>query len=312
MNFTNMHYYLTAAEERSFTKAAKKLHITQQTLSASISSLEKELGCSLFIRHVPLELTYEGMIFQRYAESFSREYQMMLHEFNDINKEQRGLLRVGIAYTRGRTLMPAITAAFQKKYPHYQVELIEGSNQQLREKLLDNAIDIAIASFQGSDPAIDLYAYYEEEIVLVISKRLLHTLYGERTSDVVEHLYNTDLSILEGCPFLLGHPEDVSGSVSRYFLEHFHLRPEIRATSDSLETLLAMCEHEIGACFCPKNFLKVALSKEQLDGLYSFPLTEEARYPISFCIRHQQYQWKVLQDFMTAAATPEKLIFQKE
>ena len=63
MNFASMDYFIMVAREKSFTKAAQRLYITQQTLSAHIASIEKELGCSLFVRHVPLELTYAGQVF---------------------------------------------------------------------------------------------------------------------------------------------------------------------------------------------------------------------------------------------------------
>lgn len=63
MNFQTMEYFTAVVEKRSFTKAAESLHITQQTLSAHIANLEKELGCALLIRHIPLELTYAGKYF---------------------------------------------------------------------------------------------------------------------------------------------------------------------------------------------------------------------------------------------------------
>ncbi|MBQ9256322.1 MAG: LysR family transcriptional regulator, partial [Acidaminococcaceae bacterium] len=50
MNFLSMDYFITLARERNFTRAAEKLHITQQTLSAHISNLEKETGAPLFLR----------------------------------------------------------------------------------------------------------------------------------------------------------------------------------------------------------------------------------------------------------------------
>ena len=63
MNFLSMDYFVTLAQERNFTRAAEKLHITQQTLSAHIAVLEKEAGSPLFLRRVPLELTYAGKVF---------------------------------------------------------------------------------------------------------------------------------------------------------------------------------------------------------------------------------------------------------
>ncbi|MFR8330222.1 MAG: LysR family transcriptional regulator [Clostridium fessum] len=63
MNFQSMEYFAAVAKNRSFTRAADALHITQQTLSAHIAGIERELGCPLLIRHIPLELTYAGRYF---------------------------------------------------------------------------------------------------------------------------------------------------------------------------------------------------------------------------------------------------------
>lgn len=59
MNFQSLHYFIMLAREKNFTRAAEKLHISQQTLSASIAALERELNCKLIIRHVPSSLRME-------------------------------------------------------------------------------------------------------------------------------------------------------------------------------------------------------------------------------------------------------------
>ena len=69
MNFHSLDYFLVLAREKNFTRAAEALHITQQSLSSHIAGLEKELGCTLVVRRTPLELTYAGRTFLRYAES---------------------------------------------------------------------------------------------------------------------------------------------------------------------------------------------------------------------------------------------------
>ena len=74
MNFTSLSYFEMLARERSFTRAAQELHITQQSLSSNIAKMETELGCQLIVRHVPLELTYAGEVLLRYAETFREEY----------------------------------------------------------------------------------------------------------------------------------------------------------------------------------------------------------------------------------------------
>ena len=57
MNTPRFDYFIALARERSFTKAAKQLHITQQTLSNYVAQLEKEIGSTLFVRNIPLKLT---------------------------------------------------------------------------------------------------------------------------------------------------------------------------------------------------------------------------------------------------------------
>ena len=128
MNFLSMDYFLMTAEKRSFTKAADALHITQQTLSTHIANLEQELDCRLFVRHVPLELTYAGELFRQYASDFQKKYRAMQHEFADLNKNDQGILRVGISFTRCHAIMPAIIMEYQKRFPNMDIQVIENAN----------------------------------------------------------------------------------------------------------------------------------------------------------------------------------------
>lgn len=96
MNFLTMEYFLSIAEHRNITKAAAELHITQQTLSAHLTALEKELDTKLFIRSSPMELTHVGTVFLKHAAIIFENYQSMWNEFNDLTNNQRGKLMIGI------------------------------------------------------------------------------------------------------------------------------------------------------------------------------------------------------------------------
>ena len=91
MNFSSMEYFIAVAQERSFTKAAEQLHITQQSLSSHIAGMEKELDCQLLVRNVPLKLTYAGEVLLRYAKRFTSEWTMLQQEFSDISQNQKGI-----------------------------------------------------------------------------------------------------------------------------------------------------------------------------------------------------------------------------
>ena len=67
MNFQNLESFLVLAEEGSVTRAAERLHVSQQALSGLLARLEKEAGSPLFFRRSGLELTYAGICLQRAA-----------------------------------------------------------------------------------------------------------------------------------------------------------------------------------------------------------------------------------------------------
>ena len=173
MNFHSLDYFLVLAREKNFTRAAEALHITQQSLSSHIANLERELNCTLVVRRTPLELTYAGRTFLRYAESIGQTRQAMEREFCDISENQKGELRVGIAYTRGRAIMPHLIPAFQRRYPNVEITLLEGSNDAIQKALLSGGIDLAIAAFPRPLPGAVLEDYYLEHTVLCLSDGLL-------------------------------------------------------------------------------------------------------------------------------------------
>mgnify|MGYP001764193309 CR=1 FL=1 len=110
-----------------------------------------------------------------------------------------------------------------------------------------------------------------------------------------------DLHSLRDCPFVLGSAADIGGRIGRELLRASGISPISKATSENVETLLALCEQGVGACFCPENLLHTALSPEQLAHLHILPLCPEASYPICFGYLSRSYPWSVLSEFIRIA-----------
>ena len=302
MNFQSMDYFVMVAKERSFTRAADALHITQQTLSAHIASIERELNCQLLVRHVPLELTYAGELFLRYATDFQNRFRTMEREFGEIVREQKGKLRIGVAYTRGHAIMPGLIQRFQSTYPLVQIQTVEESNDALRTKLLAGEVDLVIANFPGKTPGIALKDFYEEEVVLFLKTELADRLYGPDTDAVLEQLSQChNLSVLASCPFLLNGEEDIAGRIGRYFIGLGGFQPIVKAESENIETLLDLCARGVGACFCPENLAERTLSPAQLSSLNRVHFDQNSRYMIRFGWLEQPYQWNMISHFVDMA-----------
>lgn len=300
MNFDSLEYFSVLARERSFTRAAESLHITQQSLSSHIAGLEKELNCQLVVRRIPLELTYAGQTFLSYAEELRRTQHAMQQEFCDISENQKGELRVGIAFTRGRAVMPHLIASFQQKYPNVEVTLMEGSNDALQKLLADGDIDLAVAHFPKAPPEVELRDFYEEHIVLCLSDTLL-TRCGVDLAAHEAELRSGDLRVLRDCPFVLGRASDIGGRIGRELLRRSGVKPTIKATSENIETLLALCELGAGVCFSPENLIRTALSDAQIRRLHLLRFDSGASYPIRFGYLRRSYQWSVIDEFIRAA-----------
>lgn len=294
MNFTTMEYFMAVAAKRNITKAAEELHITQQTLSAHIATLEKELACQLFVRSNPLELTYAGEVFLRHATGIWESYQSMWNEFNDLTNNQRGKLLVGVDYARSHAIMPRIIEAFQSEYPNIEVRLSEGSDRSLHSSLMNKDIDLAIARFSEYTPGIEVRDFYREEIVMLMPAYFL----GEKNA---ENFYLKDLSEFINYPFVLGSFHSIAGQIGRNMIMKTGFQPIVKAQSDNLETLLSLCTRGIGICFCPKSLVHASLTEDQLQQMLMYHFDEESNYPLRFGFRKTSYQWKMISEFIRIA-----------
>ena len=299
MNFQSIAYFITLAREKNFTRAAEKLHVTQQTLSANMASLEREWGTKFLIRHVPLELTDAGKVFYEYALRFSNDEASLARTLSDISNEEAGNLRIGIGFIRERDLLPPLVAAFRKTYSKVTFELVEDSNLGLEKKLREGDIDLAIAHFSETPPGVEVYPIYKEEICFLVSRTLFEETTGATEKDI-EHLKETqleDMHILAHCPFITTPAHNIAGAVEARYLAAAPFEPQVVVQSDNMGTLIDLCFLGVGALFSPSNLVRHTLLKERKTEMIQIPLPETA-YTISFGYRLKSPSWSVRDRFM--------------
>lgn len=319
MNFLPMRYFIAVAQCKGISRAAKELYITQQTLSAHMTALEKELGCTLFARKPRFELTYAGKRFLEYALNFCGEYDSMNREFADIGDNETGIVHLGVAHTRSSTILPGIIEGFQKQHPYIQIVSVEQTNSRIVEALRTGERDIAIARFDGIEPELSVQTLYSEDVLLVVSKELLDDKSNNERSTQKEeplHAKTSKLTAAERKPstsegadsptaerhigisqpvldklaniaFFMSSDEDITGRIGSAFLRKHNLNPPIKAYSDNAATLLALCVKGLGACFCPNKLLFATLSPQQLASVHAIPINEH--YDIQIAHRQDAY-----------------------
>lgn len=171
MNLRQAHYIRTIASEGSMTTAARKLYVSQPSLSQMVRQLEQELGVTLFDRSTqPLKLTYAGERCLKYAVTILNAEQQLLDEMQQIRNEQSGVLRLGISVQRGMQVLAPILPRFNAEYPLVKIKLTEVGSARLESLLLDNEIDLALAATESSDPRITYRLLENEQIGILTGK----------------------------------------------------------------------------------------------------------------------------------------------
>lgn len=302
MNFSSMEYFVVLAQERNFTKAAERLYITQQSLSSHIANMEKELGCQLIVRHVPLELTYAGEVLLRYATKFNKEYIDLEREFCDISQNHVGRLRIGMAPTRARAIMPGCISAFQKQYPNITVSITENPNVVSIQKVAEGDLDLAIADFAKNIPNVVQQDFYYEEIVLVVSRQLMERVYGAEAEAVQQEFRSGNFQRLASCPLVFGTYEDIHGTVGAALLKKNKVdHPIVKVVAHNSGLMLELTIQGIGACFCPSIIVERTLAEQEINQLLLFHLEPGAGYDIKFGYKEGSYQWGIIKKFIECA-----------
>lgn len=168
--------FMAVAEEGSFSAAAKKLSLTQPTVSFHIDSLEKKLGCMLFTR------TVKGATRTIYGETLygnTREMQDIMARTENLLREMSagsaGHITVGVGTIPGDYILPPLLAEFINSRAGISVELVVADSHAILDGWKGGKYSLAIV---GTPPAAEMEAkpLWQDELLLVASPALASAL----------------------------------------------------------------------------------------------------------------------------------------
>ncbi|MDE1169696.1 MAG: LysR substrate-binding domain-containing protein [Verrucomicrobium sp.] len=146
-----LEYFLAVAEELSFVKAARRLHLSQPPLSRHIQILEGKLGTSLLKRDTRnVSLTPEGALFAEQAREILQQMDRAVESVSRARKGQVDRLRIGFVGALLEEKMPNLLRRFHQSHPECQLQLFEMDAAQQLEALQEKKID---GAFIGTAPA---------------------------------------------------------------------------------------------------------------------------------------------------------------
>ncbi len=145
MELRQLSHFLAVAEERHFTRAAARVHLTQSSLSSSVRALERELGSDLFVRSTrQVELTEAG----RALLPAARRTVAAAEDGRDAVAAVRGLVRghlaIGAIQSLGRVDLPGLLARFHRRHPAVTLRIHHVGAPELVRRTADGEIDLAL------------------------------------------------------------------------------------------------------------------------------------------------------------------------
>lgn len=192
----NPDYFLTIVKERSISKAAERLYLSQPYLSQYLAKLENSLGVVLLDRsHSPLRLTPAGELFHAYLERQSFLDRQLVSDLRDLRDKKRPVLHIGVSPWRGSTLLPDILPLFEEQYPDVQVVLHEAPVPELGELAEANVIDFCVMQPPDNLAELTYEPVMQERIFLVCHRE--HPLLRGLGSGYVDPKPFPDLRLLE-------------------------------------------------------------------------------------------------------------------
>ena len=245
MEFRAIRYALSVAKERSFTKAASRLNISQSAVSEQVRLLEAEVGFPLFRRTGRgIELTERGRTFLYEAERVVGD----VLSLSDTARRLRGVsadtMTLGVGSGMASIFMPRLfrdADALQG----IRLEIVTAPTKSIFDDLHEERIDIGIAIESDPDrvPAGLIFERLAEaEMALIVAPK--HRLAGSRRA--------IDLGRLGAEPIIMSELTVGYGDVVTAMFTDLGLRPNILAVADNIETMKAIVQTGTGIAIVPR------------------------------------------------------------
>lgn len=146
MDLNQLEIFVNVIDNKSFTKTAKQLFITQPTVSAHVASLERELDVQLVARTTKeVAPSEQGQILYEYARQMLTLRDSAIQAVKGCNGVMEGLITIGASTVPSQYFLPELMAAFSARHPHISFQVTRMDSAQVLENLLDWRIDIGMS-----------------------------------------------------------------------------------------------------------------------------------------------------------------------
>jgi DNA-binding transcriptional LysR family regulator len=259
MELRALEYFVAVAEERHFTRAAVRMHVSQSGLSAAVKSLEAELHAALFERTTRrVQLTAAGAALLPEARRALAAARAGAEAVGAVQGLQRGTVSVGVMQQMVLVQLPRILVRYHQSYPGIHLRLRQAVATDLLRQLIDGELDLAITSPpQPVDPRLLVVDLLQTPLVLAC-----------RTDDPIAKRKTIGLGDLTGRN-LIGFPRGwVIRTLADQMMDLTGVHLDINLEVNDTSTLLDLIEAGLGVALIAEGLTsqRRALTTVRLSG----------------------------------------------
>jgi DNA-binding transcriptional LysR family regulator len=256
VELSELRVFLKVASERSFSKAAMKLHRTQPAVSQSVRRLEDSVGERLFDRATKdASLTEAGRLLRDYAERLLRLSEEAETAVKDLRDLRRGRVLVGANEASVHAVLPLI-ARFRDGHPLVHVDVRRIPARQLGAEVAQGSLDFGVLTFQPAEAGLSSIVLGQDELVMLVHPS--HELASQREVMLSECARQTVIAHND--------PSHVRERVLRLFEQH-HIPANILVSLPSLEGIKRAVAMQMGVALLPRRCAESEIERGELVAL---------------------------------------------
>lgn len=169
MKISILKTFVTVVEEKSLSRAAENLYLTQPAVSKHIKALERFFNVSFFHRQgQKVSLTEEGEVFYTQAKEIIKKWDNTLQVMGELSGKVGGVLKIGASTIPGEYILPYLLGAYKQEYPEVEIKLEIGDTSKIVRMLLAEDIHMGVVGARVERKRLKAKKFIEDEIVLIM------------------------------------------------------------------------------------------------------------------------------------------------
>lgn len=244
MEFKRLQYFVMVVQQSSFSEAAKKLHLSQPSLSKAIKNLELEVGFQLLERTTKrVQLTESGSVIYERALQILNEADILQQEIKEVKWTGSGSVQIGMIESV-KNWLPSILHGYQQEFPSMHVKLIEVlSRADVERALRQYTVHVCLTNQFIEATDIVTTPLYQEHLAVIMHPK--HRLANKESITLADLEDETFIVTSVG----LQTRKDIFSA----FAEE-NVRMNMRYEVERFETIVELVRENIGISIIPQNY----------------------------------------------------------